>query len=258
MQQYLTSKFTLILTAFGAALSIILNIASGTPALQLLFRTFISALILGGVAFLLQMLVARFIPQEHLDILFKGSSDQVPSLDDQEATGGKFDVTDDSELSAEDLYKSGSDDDEEIDNRSFSIPKKTNDEILNTTPKYNSTTGDTTDDGGPANPSSFQETDFSEAPRITPAAQDSSDSYSASSYSLGEEEKSIPLSGSGNMNTQDSDMDRPTPPSSGSSSSSKYESTSSSESSFQVGNKKISADPKIIAKAIKTVLSRDS
>lgn len=243
MQQFLTSRFTLLMAAFGAGLALLLNLISGAGIAALLIRTLVSALILAVVAFLIQWLIDRFIPREHLDILFKGSSDSLPGQTENE-TGSRLDVTDDSALSPEELYSAGADndsDDEPVTRSSFSTPRASDSELLDTPPDFNRSAASPQDSDSSSD--SFQETDFSQSPRVQPAREEMSET----GFSSSETDASAPASSSF------SDGDVKLPPMQP-----QAESTGQRDVSFKVDNKKISADPKLIAKAIKTVLSRDS
>ncbi len=272
MNNIFTSKFTLIMAGFGAVLSLLLSLFAGTSALQLLLRLLLSTLIMGGIAILIQFLITKFIPQEHLDILMKGGQNSDSSTDgnstqneESGATGSSIDYTDDSTLSVDELYQS---EDEEASSPDtdykpasrYSPSTSTSDDQDNIFPAHNSSdpdAGSADDDSD----DSFKATDFSEAPRLKTGSEESTssedsrdeDDAPSPSPSASLEEKAIPFDDGPagipmNPSPKNTYEKGNTPPPTG----------GGGDVSFTVDNKKITTDPKIIAKAIRTVLYKDS
>ena len=102
--EHLNNKITMAFAAFGAFLSLFLSLFHAVDPLHLLLRMLISAFILGGLVVVGQLIVFKFVPEEDLKILFSSKEDMTSAPPKTPAAGSKIDISDDSSMSAEELY----------------------------------------------------------------------------------------------------------------------------------------------------------
>ncbi|RMG80827.1 MAG: hypothetical protein D6707_05780, partial [Bacteroidetes bacterium] len=224
----INTKIIIAFAAFGASLSFLLSIFHAVSPFHLLLRILISAFILGGLSAIGQFLIFKFIPEENLNILLINNTKE----DTENKKGLKIDVSDDSTINPEELYKNEDDISNKTDNNdselsSPTIPK----EDIALKEKESGVQKSIV-----IEEPSFQSTDFTkEAPRIV---------ENQSNYDKPDEET---ISNELNRLKEKASKNSP--------SSIKPHISSEREVSFTVDNKKINTDPKIIAKAIRTVLN---
>ncbi len=241
MKNILMSKITLIAAVGGAVLALLLGLFSGVDFISIIIRMLIAGLVLGGAALGLQIVFPKLIGEEAMKVLFPnwdGGENSDPLADDSQSKP-RVDITDDSEMSADDLYSGG----EPMESSS-----------------HDSRSTDFTDDSGypddhvssntpPSQNQQFRELDFeSSAPKVYPKEED-----------MGHIAHQEEDGGSGNGDYVADEFNRlkERAKESPAQDSSEFKESNSSDAVFKVKNTRITADPKIIAKAIKTVMNRD-
>jgi hypothetical protein len=243
MINYLKSKLTIGFAIFGAGFSLVLGAISRIPVVPLLIRVLVSGFVMGGVGILILVLTKRFLPEEEIKEVFSKDEKSIGAA--HKVNASKLDVVDDSEITPEDLIEDV-EDNEFLGLNAAGINKKNamyaDDEIEEI--DIEKKTQNMSKPPERAR-SDFKEISFEDAPRV----------YVGDSPAEREEETPV---------SQDdlikSELDRLKEKAKGGTT--ELENFSQShrtggDSSFTIGNKKISADPKLIARAIKTVLKRD-
>lgn len=234
MLDLIKSKLVLYSAAFGAVFSLILGLVSGVHVTTLLVRVLISGIAMGALALGLQVLIKKFIPAEDIDALLgRNKSGDTAGYDDKSVPGRKIDITDDDDMTADEIYQA---------DRFGKVPSD------DAEPNY----GRAEEEAPISEPgeSTFRETDFNEMPRVQASGietfGDEMDKEIKAEAPTDEKEEMIR-----------GELDRLKEQSRGEPASSPAESRPKGDGSFKVGNTKVNADPKIIAKAIRTVLHRD-
>lgn len=238
MKDLFTNKLMIIFAAAAAGLSLLLGLIAGVGAGRLILQTLLSGVLFGALGIGVTSLVKKFIPEDTLNELLGKSGTEAD-------TGKNVDMTDDSEMSADELYASDGDGDSNSsggNGMTFKIDEDGGD-VPSAPPGYDD------DSAGSSGGDDFEETDFSSAPKVSSGSaeqdDDDEDTLSDEEALIKSEmnrmkEKAKSGESLGGVGLKESSSIK-----------------KGSDGSFKVGNKKISADPKIIAKAIKTVLSRE-
>jgi hypothetical protein len=240
MKDVLLSKITLVAAVGGMVMALLLGIFSGVDFVSILVRMLIAGVLLGGAALGIQLLLPKFIGDDAMKTLFPnwgGGGGDEPAINDSQGSP-RVDITDDSEMNADELYAGGGDPDDN--------------------PGYGGGMGDTSDDEGhsggdmsapPTTNKQFRELDFeSDAPKVYPKDEDMGhvDHHEESGSS-----------GSGNYVTDELNRMKERAKEGPPQETSNFTGNDASSSVFKVKNTRITADPKIIAKAIRTVMNRD-
>lgn len=238
MLNILKSKIIIYFAIFGAAFSFLLAIFSGVSVFWIVIRIFAGGILMGSLGFGLDFFLRQSLSDEDYKALFN----KAPQADNPATVGPKnIDVIDEADLSPEQEYQNlyAQDSDQKpADMQNLTGVPEENTYAQTTSPgadESDFTAGAT----APSTGREFKEEDLSAAPRVSPKSSFSDDEgLDNSSLAQNELAKSesagIPFKG---------------PQLSAS--------TSDGSVKFNVGKKKITADPKVIAKAIKTVLQRD-
>lgn len=227
MQDLLKSKMILYFAAFGFVFSFLLGLVSRGSVFALVIRSIISGLIMGIIGFGVEYFLKTTLSEEDYYNLFQSSKNNNPIESDPLAAGKKVvDMMDDSSVNGADAYTemySQRNTEQEMNSTRDEVPVyKASKPLVQETPI----------------PASFQEDDFTTAPRVKAfEEQDSSDPHDIKEdlNKLGEARKEEQM------------KRQPAASSIG----------GEGTISFKVKNKTINADPQIIAKAIKTVLHKD-
>lgn len=214
MDKIFGNKAVVISAGSAAVLSLLLGVIAGKGIVKILIQMIISGIAIGALVFLIGSFGSKLFPAEALDALKGKKSSGSGETSLKPESGKNLDLTDDGELSHNDLYSASEEDSEEV---IPSTPSSEPDEQASFS---------TSPSGG------FQEETFENAPRIQTESSGSED--------VSEETFRETASNQTTLNTTAT-----------------QDLSHAGEVSFEVGDKKINADPKVIAKAIKTVLHRD-
>ena len=215
--------FTIGFTVFGAVLSLFMGLFSQAPFGVIAIRMLISAVVMGGIAIGIQLVVRNFIPEDQLQTLTGKKQDG--GMPSSMMSENRLDITEDDGMSAEELYsanessESGMGSDGDSDDYTMSREER-----------------DETERADEESDSEFHATNYSsEAPRVRQSESNSSGESGEVDYMKEERKRQMSASSSRMESGRESNGDV----------------------SFKSKDKKIIADPKIIAKAIKTVMSRE-
>jgi hypothetical protein len=233
MLNILKSKIIIGFAAFGALFSFLLAIFAGVTVFWLIVRIFAGAILMGSLGFGLDFFLRQSLSEDDYKALFRK-----PAAGSETLTGGKnLDITDEAGLSPEEEYKNmyqdetagksaGSDGPPVFDNGGYVSPPSATDSAP--APEYPDTYTPPPQPGQKA----FQEDDLDSVPRISATdGLDTTQGGLKDPETMAREIK-VKQAFAANPNVDGSVK-------------------------FNVGKKKITADPKIIAKAIRTVLQRD-
>ncbi|NPU99826.1 MAG: hypothetical protein HPY53_00435 [Brevinematales bacterium] len=240
MKDVLLSKITLIAAVGGMFLALLLGIFAGVDFVSILIRMLIAGVLLGGAALGIQLLLPKFIGDDAMKTLFPnwgGGGGEESAISDS-SSSSRVDITDDSEMNADELYSGGGEPDD--------------------SPGYSGSMSGTSDEDGnsggdksvpPTTNKQFRELDFeSDAPKVYPKDEDMGhiDHHEESGSS-----------GSGDYVTDELNRMKERAKEGPPQETSNFTGNDATSSVFKVKNTRITADPKIIAKAIKTVMNRD-
>lgn len=245
MLNILKSKIIIYFAIFGAAFSFLLAVFSGVSVFWLVIRIFAGGILMGSLGFGLDFFLRQSLSEDDYKTLFnKAPRAEGPAPENPK----NIDITDDLNLSPENEYK----------NMYSQESGQKKDELQNLTgvPEenmYAQPTSPTADESdfvsGPSIPQApqgmssgneFKEEDLTAAPRVSEKTfeprEGVDDGLSPAQNELARNESLGYQSGNKFSNTP---------------------SVGDGTVKFNVGKKKITADPKVIAKAIRTVLQRD-
>jgi hypothetical protein len=239
MLNILKSKIIIGLAAFGALFSFLLAIFAGVTVFWLIVRIFAGAILMGSLGFGLDFFLRQALSEEDYKALL-----QKPAANNEPlGSAKKFDVTDEAALSPEEEYKNmyqnealdksaGAETKPVFDNGGYVSPPSSVDsapaqeypDSYKMPPQSAQQSGAKT----VSQANSFQEEDLSAAPRVT---------------TMGGND---PVQNIGNLDREIKAKQA-------------FAANPNIDGSvkFNIGKKKVTADPKVIAKAIRTVLQRD-
>jgi len=214
----LTNRFVLLLAALGCGISFLLGLISRVPLVTVFVRAILSGVSMGGLGFLFLFLLSRILPASDFEELLALFQGETPPT----PTPSSVDSTDTSPPASESTPSAGSTLNIVEDSRPWE------DEISPST----ISTEETPRTSPPEESYAFDPA----AAVSTPFAGDDTDEDLQTPSSFPHEEY--------NQLKQEYEKEKPT--------------FHDNTVSFKVNDKKINTSPEIVAKAIKTILSRDS
>lgn len=249
MLELINNKIIVGFAVFGAVFSFILSLFSGNSILDLLFHTLISGILMGGLGFGLNLYFKKTLSEEDYQRLFKidRKENDLPGSVLTDSKKKNIDVTDESADNIAESYENLYKNDEEQRNipESYDISKERNGVIhaIHTVPEVSEKVPTPDVSGNQTSQGPFQEDDFNSIPRVFPVSnaddesgeQEDSNSTKNDLTRLGEVDHDEKIKKSADIKLK----------------------FGGEGVKFKVGKKNITADPKLIAEAIKTVLHRD-
>lgn len=230
MQEIIKSKLILYFAIFGAAFSLILGLATGVYILTLLLRVLISAVAMAAVAVGVVFLMKKFIPEKDLNELLGKKTGGEEYEDQPQSPERRVDITDDDTMTAEDMYRASD---------GYTPPVSDN-------PDYRYDAETPPEEGSDDEPDEFKETNFSDSPKVKVFDMGGEGVEQDIVAEAPTDEKEEMIRNELDRLKERAKTNEPAP-----------DIKSTSDGSFKVGKTKVTADPKIIAKAIRTVLHRD-
>ncbi|OHD54902.1 MAG: hypothetical protein A2Y33_16150 [Spirochaetes bacterium GWF1_51_8] len=238
IKDLLLNRFTLIMGGLGIMITLIFGIAAGVEFGSIIIRMLIGGILMGGVAMGILFLLPKFIGDENLKVLFPNWNSGDGGGSGESAEEGesqpRVDITDGGDMTVDDLYADG------VESRGESYSSAGHPDDMDSTP---------------VSKTNFKESNFeNELPRVyqkeesaggQTVADDTDDSSGSSGGDYASEEF-------GKLQER-----AKAPPSQIQNDQADYRGGDQKSSVFNVGKTKITADPAIIAKAIKTVMNRD-
>lgn len=252
MLDFLKNKLTIYFAIFGAGLSFVIGIISGIGVIWIIVRVLVSAVVMGLIAVGIQFLVKKYMPEDEVKKLFvkteetESNEAELPTRHNDKPT---IDITDDSQMTPEEILQNTVLEDVDSVKTEAGLSSITTDtEVSQDIPLENASeqAKEQTNEQHPA----FEETSFDDSPRVYVHEDNQNIDSSYNDNSIDKNTDDVVANELNKLKERTKQQNK-------NNSVVKAASGNSGEASFNIGNKRIHADPELIAKAIKTIVHRD-